>query len=441
MYKPVNVVEVIIWGERVGAASLDTASGYYAFEYDKKWIQKNIELSPFNLSLKNAGRPVVFAGLPEETFKRLPAMLADALPDKFGNALIDAALSEEGVPKERVTPLDRLAYMSNRSMGALEFRPPRGRQNKSATAIQLSLLVEGARKVLEGKFDGDNQTEAAIRNIIQVGISAGGARAKAVIAWNPNTKEVRSGHVTNLEGFEHWLLKLDGVGKDLALGSGAHYGRIEYAYHLMSSAAGISMMRCELLEENGRAHFMTKRFDRDGTTKHHIQTLCAMRHIDFNAIGVHSYNQYFEAIRGLGMSDSDMREGFRRMVFNVVSANCDDHSKNFSFMLKQGGNWEMTPAYDITHAHNPENKWTRQHLMSVNGKFDQIDRADFMSVADRFQIPSAHEIIDGVIDATGKWREFAAEADVPDEETERIEEDIISVRRHFKVPIGRWKIR
>ena len=420
-----KVVEVMVWGFRVGAVSLDPNIGYYIFEYDPKWISRGIELSPFNMpvSQPTPQKYFTFQNLSVDTFKRLPAMLADALPDKFGNALIDAALADEGVPKESITSLDRLAYMSNRAMGAMEFRPPRGPKRKSSTAINLALLVEGARSVLEGKFEGDKETEVAIRNIIQVGISAGGARAKAVIAWNPNTKEIRSGQMQVEDGFEHWLLKLDGVGKDLALGSSENYGRIEYAYYLMADAAEIDMMQSTLLEENGRAHFMTKRYDRDGNTKHHVQTLCAMKHLDFNMIGVHSYHQYFEAIRGLNLGDKAMKEGFRRMVFNVLTANCDDHTKNFSFLLKQDGQWELAPAYDVTHAHNPDNQWTKQHLMSVNGKFSNIVRRDFMVIADLFLIQDANKIIDGITDTIRRWREFADEAKLPFEEQLRLEAD------------------
>lgn len=420
-----KVVEVMVWGFRVGAVSLDPNIGYYIFEYDPKWISRGIELSPFNMpvSQPTPQKYFTFQNLSVDTFKRLPAMLADALPDKFGNALIDAALADEGVPKESITSLDRLAYMSNRAMGAMEFRPPRGPKRKSSTAINLALLVEGARSVLEGKFEGDKETEVAIRNIIQVGISAGGARAKAVIAWNPNTKEIRSGQMQVEDGFEHWLLKLDGVGKDLALGSSENYGRIEYAYYLMADAAEIDMMQSTLLEENGRAHFMTKRYDRDGNTKHHVQTLCAMKHLDFNMIGVHSYHQYFEAIRGLNLGDKAMKEGFRRMVFNVLTANCDDHTKNFSFLLKQDGQWELAPAYDVTHAHNPDNQWTKQHLMSVNGKFSNIVRRDFMVIADLFLIQDANKIIDGLTDTIRRWREFADEAKLPLEEQLRLEAD------------------
>ena len=426
MYKPIKVVEVVIWDQQVGAVTLDPNTGYYVFEYSSKWSSTGIELSPFTLPTKSPNNTFQFPSLNSDTFHRLPAMLADALPDKFGNALIEAALSDEGVSKEAITPLDRLAYMNNRGMGALEFKPPRGKTKNSNTAIEMSLLVEGARKALEGQFGGDKETEIAIRNIIQVGISAGGARAKAVVAWNPGTDEIRSGQLKVNDGFEHWLLKLDGVGKDLALGSGAHYGRIEYAYYLMATAAKIHMMPSRLLEENGRAHFMTKRYDRDGNRKHHTQSLCAMKQLDFNMIEVHSYNQYFEAINGLGIGSEAMQEGFRRMVFNVIAANCDDHTKNFSFMLKQNGRWELTPAYDVTHAHNPENKWTKQHLMSVNGKFTAINYSDLMAIADIYMIPNAKQIILDVEYAVGRWEEFANEAKLPKEEQERIKYKIIT---------------
>jgi serine/threonine-protein kinase HipA len=415
VYNQVSIINVVAWGVQVGAVALNPRTGYYAFEYSAKWLKTGIELSPFNLPLQK--KVFQFAGLPEETYSRLPAMLADALPDKFGNALIDAALADEGVSKESITALDRLAYMADRGMGALEFQPTRGKNRGKSTAIQLSSLVAGAKNALEGKFNGDSETESAIRSIIQVGISAGGARAKAVIAWNPETNEIKSGNLPHGQDFEHWLIKLDGVGLDLALGSGGDYGRIEYAYHLMAVEAGIHMSECRLLEENGRAHFMTRRFDREDGEKHHIQTLCAMKHLDFNVIGVHSYNQYLDAISGLRMDGDRMQEGFRRMVFNVLACNHDDHTKNFSFLLKKGGQWDLSPAYDITFAFNPDNKWTRQQLMSVNGKFTGIEKADFMEIADRFMVRGAKKVITEVSDALGQWCVFAERAGITRQET------------------------
>jgi serine/threonine-protein kinase HipA len=230
MFKPVRAIEVRIWGKSAGAVALDPALGYYAFEYDPAFVKSGIELAPLTMPLSRASEPFVFTQLPERTFRRLPAMLADALPDDFGNALVDAWMAREGVEKDQITPLDRLAYMNKRGLGALEFRPARGATRPSATAIELSTLVEGARLALAGTLGSDELASAALGQIIRVGTSAGGARAKAVIAWNPETQEIRAGQFEVPEGFEHWLLKFDGMGTDRELGEGQGYRRIEYAY-------------------------------------------------------------------------------------------------------------------------------------------------------------------------------------------------------------------
>ncbi len=421
MYRPVDLIEVRAWGTTVGGVSIDPGLGYYVFEYDPKWQPRGIELAPLTMPISESLH--VFPLLPEATYKRLPAMLADALPDDFGNALIDAYMAREGVPKSAITPLDRLAYLGARGMGALEFKPARGPRHRKATAIAISRLVVSARNALSGKFDGDRETEAAINNLIQVGTSAGGARAKAVIAWNPQTQEIRSGQLPADPGFDYWLLKLDGVGKDSELGTGGFYGRIEYAYYLMALAAGIEMFESRLLEENGRAHFMTRRFDRQNGMKQHIQTLCAMQHLDFKQRATHDYNQYFQAIRALGLPESALAEGFRRMVFNVLAANCDDHTKNLSFLMDESGQWQLAPAYDVTHAYNPKGEWTYQHLMSVNGKFQGITRSDLEAVGDRFLIPGYRRIINTISEAVGRWPEFAETAGLPSAEMMRVRED------------------
>lgn len=421
MYRPVDVIEVRAWGATVGGVSIDPGLGYYVFEYDPKWQARGIELAPLAMPVSQSLH--VFPLLPQATFKRLPAMLADALPDDFGNALIDAWMAREGVPKSAITPLDRLAYLGARGMGALEFRPTRGPRHRKATAVAISRLVVSARNALSGKFDGDRETEAAIANLIQVGTSAGGARAKAVIAWNPETHEIRSGQLPADPGFDYWLLKLDGVGKDSELGTGGFYGRIEYAYYLMAQAAGIHMSESRLLEENNRAHFMTRRFDRQNGTKQHIQTLCAMQHLDFKQRATHDYNQYFQAIRALKLPESALEEGFRRMVFNVLAANCDDHTKNLSFLMDETGRWQLAPAYDVTHAYNPKGEWTYQHLMSVNGKFMGVTRADLEAVGDRFLVPGYRRIINTAREAVRRWPEFAAAAALPPEEMMRVRED------------------
>ena len=425
MYRPVDLIEVRAWGATVGGVSIDPGLGYYVFEYDPKWQARSIELAPLTMPVGQSLH--VFPLLPEATYKRLPAMLADALPDDFGNALIDAWMAREGVPKSAITPLDRLAYLGARGMGALEFKPTRGPRHRKATAVAISRLVVSARNALSGKFDGDRETEAAITNLIQVGTSAGGARAKAVIAWNPQTHEIRSGQLPADPGFDYWLLKLDGVGKDSELGTGGFYGRIEYAYYLMALSAGIGMFESRLLEENGRAHFMTRRFDRQNGAKQHIQTLCAMQHLDFKQRSTHDYNQYFQVIRALRLPESALEEGFRRMVFNVLAANCDDHTKNLSFLMDESGQWRLSPAYDVTHAYNPKGEWTYQHLMSVNGKFQGITRADLEAVGDRFLIPGYRRIITTVVEAVRRWPGFAETAGLPPDEMIRIRNDFPEV--------------
>lgn len=420
MYKPVHAIEVRIWNRRVGAVALDPSLGYYAFEYDPKFAAARIELSPLHMPVAQATAPFVFTDLAELTFKRLPAMLSDALPDDFGNSLIDAWMARQGVEKRNITSLDRLAYMGRRGFGALEFRPARGTQTKTATAIKLSKLVETARLAVEGKLESDGLAKSALNQIIQMGTSAGGARAKAAIAWNPTTNEIRAGQFDVEDGFEHWLLKFDGMGADRELGGSQDYGRIEYAYHLMAATAGIHMSACRLLEENGRAHFMTGRFDRDVNIKHHMQTLCAMAHLDYKQKSTHDYSQLFQTIGKLGLDYAAKEGAFRRMTFNVLGANCDDHTKNFSFLLKEGGSWELAPAYDVTFAHNPDGEWTSQHLMAVNGKFKNIERVDLLAVADRFTIGTAPRVIDEVSRAVARWREFARQARVGRSEADRI---------------------
>lgn len=416
----VTAVEVYLWGVRMGAVALDPTYGYYAFRYAPEFVALGIEPAPLMMPVSK-NQVYIFPNLPTETFKRLPAVLSDALPDDFGNALVNRYMAEHGIDAQNVTALDRLAYMSNRAMGALQFKPARGYKKKLSTPIELSQLVNQARLAVNGTIEEDDHANAALRNIIEVGTSAGGARAKAVIAWNRETDEIRSGQLEAGLGFEYWLLKFDGMGLDNELGASRDYGRIEHAYYLMAQAAGIDMMESRLLLENGRAHFMTKRFDRDtGGVRHHIQTLCAMNHLDFKKRGTNSYAQYFQVIEALGMPYAQKEEAFRRMVFNVMSRNCDDHSKNFSFRLRQGRAWELTPAYDVTFAHNPQGEWTNQHLMSVNGKFRDITQYDMLQVADRFGIGTAKDVLGQVGKAIAAWVDFADLAGVQTKERDTI---------------------
>lgn len=414
-YKHVRAVEVHLWGMHIGSVALDPSYGYYVFAYTPACAAKGVEPAPLHMPVANA-EPYLFTDLPEATYKRLPAMLSDALPDDFGNALINRYMADQGIAAQDVTALDRLAYMGTRAMGALTFKPSRGPTRYKPTAIELSTLVEQARQAVTGDVSDDAHANAALRSIIDVGTSAGGARAKAVIALHPETGEIRSGQLDAPEGFEHWLLKFDGMGVDQELGTSQNYGRIEYAYHLMAHAAGIHMTPCRLLKENGRAHFMTQRFDREGQSgRHHMQTLCAMAHVDYKKKGTNAYAQLFHTLGQLALPYEDLEEAFRRMVFNVMARNCDDHTKNFAFLLRQGGTrWELAPAYDVTFAHNPKGEWTHQHLMSVNGKFKGFDVADLLAEADRFGVGTAKRIIEEVRAAVLRWPEFAQQADLPE---------------------------
>lgn len=420
-FKPVDRIEVYIWKKFVGALALDPSIGFYVFAYDKKFAQTKIELSPIRMPLTDTEQPFVFTDLAIETYKRLPAMLADALPDDFGNALVDKYMADKGIPKSKITVLDRLAYMGSRSMGAFEFKPSHGPKTKKPTALEMEKLVHAARQAVSGNIKNDDLTNAALRSIIEVGTSANGARAKAVIAWNRSTDEIRSGQVAIPNGFEHWLLKFDGMGKDRELGTSEDYGRIEYVYYLMAKEAGINISESRLFKENKRAHFMTKRFDREGSNiKHHIQSLCAMNHIDFKKKSTNSYEQLFMTIKELNLDRNSLVEAFRRMVFNIMSKNCDDHSKNFSFLLKDGQDWELAPAYDITFAHNPNGEWTHQHLLSINGKYKDIELEDLKAAADRFGVGELDEIVDSVRAALKDWPKLAKSEGISEEEIKKI---------------------
>jgi len=410
VYQPVTVVEVRIWGQSVGAIS--EVPGGYGFQYTPSWKAGGIELSPLLMPTGSRTSVVTFPSLNRDTFLGLPPMVADALPDRFGNSIVDAWLAADGVDRSQISPLDRLAYLGARGMGALEFVPDRSPSAPTPTALDLSTLIESARAAVAGTLGDDRESADTLTQIISVGTSAGGARAKAVITLHDTTGEIRPGHGMPRDGERSWLLKFDGIGADRQLGESQQYTRIEYAYSLMARAAGIQMPDTRLLSENGRHHFLTLRFDRDAGARHHLQSLCGMDAVDFNLRGTNDYAQLFTAAAGLGLTDAERTEIFRRMAFNVAAANHDDHSKNHSFLLREGGTWQLSPAYDITYARDSDNVWLRQHLMSVNGRFSDIDRADLLSVADRFAVPGAKSALSAIDDALASWPEFAAEAGV-----------------------------
>lgn len=422
----VNLAKISIWGEYAGAVLWDGRTDTASFEYDPDFIRHGWDLSPLMMPL-NAPGAKSFPGLSRHTFLGLPGLLADALPDAYGTALLERWLSSLG--RTFANPVERLCYQGKRSMGALEFEPASDDGLETGSAIEIASLVEVAAEVLSQKkaLDSnlDKDAKEAIAGIIRVSTSAGGQRAKAVIAYNEKTGEVRSGQVDAPEGFTHWLIKLDGVTNKI-LGDPQHYGQIEYVYHLMARQAGLEMSECRLLEENGRSHFMTRRFDRIGNDgKVHMQTLCGIAHYDYQMKQAYSYEQAFEVMRRLKLPYGQAEQLFRRMVFNVVARNQDDHTKNISFLMGKDGIWHLSPAYDVSWAYNPAGEWTSHHQMSVNGRWDGIGRKDLLAVAESMHIKYAGEIVDEVCEAVSGWTRLAAEYSIPDDTVKTIENTLL----------------
>lgn len=420
----VDYAYVKIWDTLVGVVTWDSKRNLADFQYDKKFIEKNWNLSPLKMPISNGDRIYSFPELlpskenTEDTFKGLPGLLADSLPDKYGNLLIDKWLAQNGRAQNSMNPVEKLCFIGNRGMGALEFEPSQIKSGKNTFSIEVKSLVEIAQKMLSARehfeinLNADEQQ--AMKEILKIGTSAGGARPKAVIAFNEKTKEVRSGQTKAPKGFSHWLLKLDGV-SDAQFGDSLGWGRVEYAYHLMAKTCGIEMTECNLLEENGRAHFMTKRFDREGNqTKHHIQTLCGIHHFDYNDIFAHSYEQVFQTMRMLKLTYPEAEQMFRRMVFNVLATNCDDHTKNFAFRLKKDGKWELAPAYDVCYSFDPTNQWVNQQTLSVNGKHKNINKEDLMTIAKANNIRKGEKIINEINTVVKNWSDFATKVKVSD---------------------------
>ncbi|GHT56379.1 toxin HipA [Bacteroidia bacterium] len=418
----VNYAYVKLWEELVGIVSWDAVREVANFEYNPKFVAKGLELSPLKMPLQ-VGQVYSFPELNQETYKGLPGMLADSLPDKFGNTLINRWLAEQGRDADSYNPIERLLYQGKRSMGALEFEPAEKITQDTSTKIELEGLIQAACHALADKEQqsADLKTAESLSQIIKVGTSAGGARAKAVIAYNEATGEIRSGQVNAPDGFSHWLLKLDGV-SDSELDNTQHFGRIEYAYYQMAIACGIEMSESRLLQENDRYHFMTRRFDRVGNReKIHAQTLCGLAHFDFNSPGAYSYEQLFQMMRTLRLPYSAAEQVFRRMVFNVAARNQDDHTKNFSFLMDESGKWRLAPAYDMAYSYNPTGKYTSLHQMAINGKRDGFTKADLLQVAKSMNIKKVNEIIEEVVHAVSQWGKFAKEAEIPQRQSAMIE--------------------
>ena len=417
-----TLAEVRLWGRAIGAVSIDDGAMYASFQYTPEFARSGIEVSPLMLPLGE--RVLSFPELAPGTFHGLPGMLADSLPDKFGNALIDAWLAKQGRTPASFNAIERLCYTGTRGMGALEFAPASGPRPTASRTVEIDALVRLASAVLSRRHDlqgslADDEADHVLRDILRVGTAAGGARAKAVIAWNPATQEVRSGQITAGSGFEHWLLKFDGVtaNRDRELYDPQGFGAIEYAYFLMARAAGIRMSECRLLEENGRRHFMTRRFDRTAEGgKLHLQSLGALAHLDFNQAGAHGYEQALQVIRRLGLPMEASEEQFRRMLFNLVARNQDDHVKNIAFLMDKGGRWSLSPAFDIAYSYNPDGEWTARHQMSVNGKRDGFTREDLRACAKNTPMRRgrAEALLEEVCAAVRRWPEFASAARIPE---------------------------
>ncbi|MDD5141216.1 MAG: HipA domain-containing protein [Verrucomicrobiales bacterium] len=427
-----TLAEVQLWGRTIGAVSLEDGGRFAAFQYDPAFAQSGIEVSPITMPLGD--RVHVFSDLPEKTFHGLPGLLADSLPDRFGNALIDAWLATQGRTSGSFNAVERLCYTGARGMGALEFAPSIGPKPQSAKKIEIDALVKLASEVLTHRKNlkttfASASRKNALNDILRVGTSAGGARAKAVIAWNRETHEVRSGQIAAGKGFDYWLLKFDGVtgNKDKELEDPKGYGAIEYAYYLMATAAGVTMSECRLLEEGGRRHFMARRFDRlEGGERLHMQSLCALAHFDFNHAGAYAYEQALLVIRQLNLPMAAVEEQFRRMVFNIIARNQDDHVKNIAFLMDKTGHWSLAPAFDVTYSYNPDGDWTARHQMTMNGKRDGFTLADFRTCAKSALMKRgrAGAIVEEVRAAVSKWPDYAEQAQVMNNWRKQIQQNL-----------------
>ena len=422
----VDVAKVRMFGLTVGTFRWDNQYGMVRFEYDPSFVGRGLEPSPLMMPVQE-GRIYSFANLNKETFYGLPGMLADALPDTYGRALFDRWLALTGHTSSN--PVETLCFLGKRCMGALEFEPAIEVGLDSSARFEIDTLVDVAREALSEKSSfGTNLNEdkkAAIAEILRLGTSAGGQRAKAIIAYNKDTGEVRSGQVEAPEGFDYYLIKLDGVSAQAGFKATENYGRLEYSFYKLAKKCGIEMSECSLIEENGRAHFLTKRFDRVDGKKIHMQTLCGISHFDFRLHRAYSYEQAFNVMRELRLPYSAAKEMFRRMVFNVVVRNQDDHTKNISFLMGGDGVWRLSPAYDMGYAYNPNGGWTSTHQMSINGKFDDITRQDLLAFASLNNIKDTVSIIDEIVEKISHWPELAKECEVPSAMVESITSDFL----------------
>lgn len=426
----VRTAFVKLWGQRIGAVVWDESQELAFFEYDRRFTSGKLDISPVRMPLSN--RIYSFPELRgNTTFKGLPGLLADSLPDRYGNELINGWLARNGRPENSLNPVELLCFIGNRGMGALEFEPSTLPSQEQGQLLELSSLIETTKKLLESREQFETKTDQAMRdvmlNVLKMGTSAGGARPKAIIAFNESTGMIRSGQTMHEAGFEHWLIKFDGV-NDTQFGETFGYGRVEMAYYAMAINAGIEMEESRLIEEEGRAHFMTKRFDRvNGTDKLHMQTFCALQHFDFNNVSSYSYEQLFQTMRQLRLSYAEAEQLYRRMVFNVLARNCDDHTKNFAFLMDQEGKWSLSPAYDVCHAYRPDSIWVSQHCLSINGKRKDFVMNDFLAIAKQNSIRNPQGIIQEVQEVVSKWMDYAGKYRVSSKLAEAIAATLVKL--------------
>lgn len=427
-----TVLKVKLWGNDVAAVVWDSDKEIAILEFFESFAKNGIDIAPIVMpknDLLRGERLFSFPTHRNKTFKGLPGLLSDALPDDYGNAVIDEWFALQGMTVS-TTPLDRLCYIGTRGMGALEFEPALNQLNES-TVLEIDQLTKLAGQVLNERETFATNLKNGDKNYIdslRVGTSAGGAKPKAIIAYNDRTKEVRSGQVKAPEGFTYWILKFDGIENDKLKDNPLGIGRIEYAYYLMAIECGIRMTECRLLYEGEYAHFMTKRFDRtDNGEKLHTQTLCAIAHYDRDER--YSYEQIFAIMRRLYLPYTEMEQMYRRMIFNVLARNQDDHTKNHSFSMDRSGKWSLAPAYDLCYAYSPTGKWTNRHQLSINGKRDDFTKTDLLVAAKNANVKNAESIISQVADVVSRWKDYAKKADVKQAHIEQIQQNL---RLHFK---------
>ncbi len=413
--------EVKLWGKRIGAVSIDNDSPYVLFKYDDQFLKTRIQLSPLMMPLSE--EIYQFKTLPLSTFKGLPGLLSDSLPDRYGDQLIHAWLESQGRTIESFNIIERLCYVGKRGMGALEFYPISHRELNVNDDVDINRLVELANEIIHRKESFSAKDKDQLQDIIKVGTSAGGARAKAIIALNERTGEIKSGQIDLGSDFSYWLIKLDGVDQK----EETSFTRIEYAYYLMAREAKIEMSHSKLLEKDGYCHFMTRRFDRILNSKGkweklHMQTIGAIAHVDYNDPGMMSYERVTHIMYQMGIKLSENKQFYRRMVFNVMARNQDDHVKNIAFLMNKDGEWTLAPAYDLTYAYNPSGKWTSMHQMTINTKRTDFTLDDLLQAANNMKLKAeeAYEIIRDVQSALTRWDQFAKEAFVSEEHAQNI---------------------